>query len=146
MRQPGLLRGIDKIPIRLSLKQRERLGRKIRHNDGFAAVAKNITRSNAHASPWLAVRRIGQPVGQPHFFEYSLGRVRLWAAPLIDPEMIRRAIVGDHETGKTVRTEISCENAEPWPRLRVETHLIGHIFETPVPEVAIQLCRRPLER
>ncbi len=64
----------------------------------------------------------------------------------IHPEIIRRAIVGDHETGIPIGTEISRENAQPRPRPRVQTDLIGHILEPPVPQVAIQLGRRPLER
>src|SRR5580700_9084809 len=85
-------------------------------------------------------------MGEPRFLEDSLVRFRLRTAPLIDPEMIRRAIVGDHETGISIGTKISRENAEPGPRLRVQTNFIGHIFEAPVAEVAIQLGGRPLER
>jgi hypothetical protein len=60
--------------------------------------------------------------------------------------MIRRAIVGHHETGKPIGTEISRENAKAGPNLRVQPHLIGDILEPPLAEVAIQLGGGTLER
>ena len=53
--------------------------------------------------------------------------------------MIGRAIVGHHETRITIRTEISGQDAEPGSLLRVQAHLLRHVFESPVPQVAIQL-------
>ena len=54
--------------------------------------------------------------------------------------MIGGSVVGDYETRISIRTEISCQDAEPGPTRGSEAHRGGDVFKSPVPQVVIKLC------
>ena len=135
----------NEVSVRLLLEQQgECLIGKIGDYDIVTAISIKISLSDTHSSPGLAIGSVGEPVSQTFFMEHTVARPGL-AARLTNPKMVGRSVVGNHETRKPVRTEISGQDAKPGPLFRVQAQFHRHVFKPSVSLVAKELRNRSRE-
>ena len=100
------------------------------HEKVLVAVAVEVGCIDAHAR-----------LGAPHVVESDAGQQRLVVEPassVVDPKLVRVAVVGHVEVGPAVGVEIGGNDSQSGPECRVKPGRFGHVFEAAPALVAKQ--------
>ena len=110
--------------------EHERLADDVRDEEILVAVAVEVARGDAHAAFGIA-RGVQRGARQQPFVDEG-------AVVLVDPELVRRRVVGDVEVEPAVAVVVAGRDAQPGAVGLADAGRLGHVGEAAVAVVAVQ--------